>query len=417
VIFDQVAKFASYGFNKSHAAAYAVLAYQTAYLKANHPVEFFAASMTLERANQDKLTLFRQEMQRAGVRLLPPDVNRSKVDFAVEDTPRDGPAIRYALSAIRNVGAQAMAALVEERGRGGPYRDLFDLTGRLCGTGALNKRLLEGLIRAGALDRLHPNRAQLLAAVDSALRYGAARGAQAASSQVSLFGSVLGEPELPRPELPAVGELPALERLQQEFEALGFYLSAHPLDGYRSGLKRLGVIAAADLVEHIKSGGPPLVRLAGMVLGKQERSTERSRFAFVQLSDPSGTFEVTLFSEVLGRARELLDGGRPLLVTGDARLEGEAVKILASSVEALDERIAGAGRRGTVEIRLSDAGVVERLTGLLTTNGEAAAKVRLILPLDEAEEVTLALPEGYGLPFARRVDLEGLPGVAAVRDL
>ncbi|HET6519199.1 MAG TPA: OB-fold nucleic acid binding domain-containing protein, partial [Geminicoccaceae bacterium] len=258
----------------------------------------------------------------------------------------------------------------------------------------------------------------LCAGIDVALRYGTARAAQAESSQASLFGTVLGdEPELPHPALPEADEYPALERLQQEFEALGFYLSAHPLDGYRAGLERLGVVPAAGLVEHIRSGGPPLVRLAGMVLGKQERSTERSRFAFVQLSDPSGTFEVTLFSELLGRARELLESGRPLFIVGDARLEGEAVKVLASGVEGLDERVA-AGSRSTVEIRLSDAGVaVARLPALLTTNGEAAAKVRLILPIDGEEEVTVALPETYGLPFARRVDLEGLPGVAAVRDL
>jgi DNA polymerase-3 subunit alpha len=339
-IFEQVAKFASYGFVKAHATAYALLAYQTAYLKANHPLEFFAAAMTMDRANQDKLGLYRQEIARSGIRLLPPDINFSDATFAVEDGP-DGAAIRYALAAIRGVGLQAARALVEERAAHGPFADVFDLVARAGGK-VLNRRLLEALIRGGALDALHGNRQALLEGIELALRYGNAHAAQAASDQASLFGGLLEQAPLPKPALPEVADLPVLERLQQEFDALGFYLSAHPLDGYRVTLDRLGVTASDQLT----ACGGQRVKLAGVVLGKQERATSRSRFAFVQLSDPSGTYEVTVFAELLGRARERLESGEPLLIEGEVRIEGDAVRVLAGSIERLDAVLAnGRARR------------------------------------------------------------------------
>ena len=312
-IFEQVAKFASYGFPKAHATAYALLAYQTAYLKANHPVEFFAAAMTMDRGNQDKLSLYRQEIARCGIRLLPPDVNHGDANFTVEDGP-DGPAIRYALAALRGVGVQAVEALVAERNAAGPFVDMFDMTARTGGR-VLNRRLLEALIRAGALDSLHGNRRALLDGVELALRYGNAHAAQAASDQTSLFGGLSGHAQLPKPALPAVEDFPVLERLQQEFEALGFHLSAHPLDGYRTSLEKLGVV----LSDQLPAYGGQRVKLAGVVLGKQERSTPRSRFAFVQLSDPGGTFEVTVFAELLSRSRARLEAGDPLLIEGEVR--------------------------------------------------------------------------------------------------
>ncbi len=411
-IFEQVAKFASYGFPKAHATAYALLAYQTAWLRANHPVEFFAAAMTMDRANQDRLNVYRQEIAKAGIALLPPDVNHGDASFSVEDRP-EGAAIRYALAAIRGVGVQAVEALVVERDRKGPFEDLFDLTARAGGK-LLNRRLLEALIKAGALDSLHPNRQQALAGIDLALRFGAAHAEQAASDQVSLFGSLLEQPQLPRPRLPEAPDLPQLERLQQEFEALGCYLTAHPLEGYLASLAKLGVTPSDQLA----LCGGQRVKLAGVVLGKQERSTARSRFAFVQLSDPSGVFEVTLFAEQLAEARPLFETSQPLLVEGDVRLDGEAVKVLASSVSALDAALANGGRRleSQIEIRLADARAVEGLADLLGPHGDGSARVRVVLALD-AEEVAIELGEAHRLALARRIDLERRAGVLAVVDL
>jgi DNA polymerase III subunit alpha len=412
-IFEQVAKFASYGFPKAHATAYALLAYQTAYLKANHPLEFFAAAMTMDRANQDKLNLYRQEIAKAGIRLLPPDVNHGGATFTVEDGPQ-GPAIRYALAAIRGVGVQAVDALVEERRARGPFADVFDLTARTGGR-VLNRRLLEALIRAGALDNLHDNRRQLLDSVELALRYGNAHAAQAASDQTSLFGGMPEHGPLPKPALPAVADLPVLDRLQQEFEALGFYLSAHPLDGYRASLERLGITASAQLL----ACGGQRVRLAGVVLGRQERATARSRFAFVQLSDPSGTYEVTVFAELLGRARERLESGAPLLIEGEVRIEGDALKVLASTIERLDAVLANGGARaaGAIEIRLSDPAVARELADLLGPHGDGGARVRLVLPLGSDREVAIDLGDDHRLARTRRMDLERRAGVLGVIDL
>ena len=412
-IFEQVAKFASYGFPKAHATAYALLAYQTAYLKANHPLEFFAAAMTMDRANQDKLTLYRQEIARSGIRLLPPDVNHGAATFTVEDGP-DGPAIRYALAAIRGVGVQAVDALVEERTLRGPFADVFDLTARTGGR-VLNRRLLEALIRGGALDSLHGNRRCLLDGVESALRYGNAHAAQETSDQASLFGGLLEHAPLPKPALPEVADFPELERLQQEFEALGFYLSAHPLDGYRSSLKRLGVTPSDQLAAY----GGQRVRLAGVVLGKQERATARSRFAFVQLSDPSGTFEITVFAELLGRSRERLESGRPVLVEGEVRIEGDALRVLAGSIETLDAALANGGARAVagIEVRLSDPAAARELADLLGPHGDGGARVRLVLPLDADQEVAIDLGDAHRLALARRMDLERRAGVLGVIDL
>jgi len=417
-IFDQVAKFASYGFNKSHAAAYALLAYHTAYLKANHAVEFYAASMTMDRGNQDKLNLFRQEIAKTGIPLLPPDINRSEATFIVEDPDAENgqeqSGIRYALAAIKGVGAQAVDVIAAERSAKGRFLDLFDLTARV-GTGVFNKRLLEAMIKAGALDAFDDNRQRLIASIEPALRYGAAHAEDEASSQESLFGGGLGSDSLPKPKIPDVEDLPELERLQQEFSVLGFYLSAHPLDGYRSSLARMHVVNAEDLP---RCGGQR-VKLAGIILGKQERTTARSRFAFVQLSDPTGTYEITLFSELLGSARDLLEGDQPLLIEGEVRLDGDIVKVMANAVQALDQAVStGRGRAavGRIAVRLADATAANKVSRLLGPHGDGSARVRLVLALDGAEEVTIDLGKEHRLALGRRIDLERQAGVVSVSD-
>ena len=411
-IFEAVAKFASYGFNKSHAVAYALLAYRTAWLKANRPHEFYAAAMGVEIANHDKLAAFRQEMARRGLALLPPDVDRSEVGFAVERRADGSVAVRFALAAIRGVGEQAMAALVAERRRGGGFADLLDLVDRV-GTRGLNRRVLEALVQAGALDRLDPCRRRLFEAIEPALRWAQAAAEARASGQASLFGG--GEALLPpRPALPELADWPAAERLQREFQTLGFFLSAHPLDAYAPALARLGVVPLAGLAERLEGGGRERVLLAGVPIGRQERVSERGRWAFVLLSDPSGQLEVTLYAELLGEARELLDAHTPVLVEADARLEEGALRVVAQRVEALAARLA-AQPQGLVEIRLAEAAAAAGLAPLLAGE-ERGARVRLVVPCG-AEEVVLALPPAFALSFARRPDVARLPGVRGLREL
>ncbi|HEX3953244.1 MAG TPA: DNA polymerase III subunit alpha, partial [Stellaceae bacterium] len=263
LIFDQMAKFAGYGFNKSHAAAYALVAYQTAYLKANHPVEFLAASMTLDLGNTDKLNVFRQELTRLGIALLPPDINRSEVTFAVETDPKTGkPAIRYALAAVKGVGAQAMADIVAERARKGPFKDLFDLALRLD-TKSFNKRQFENLAKAGAFECLNPNRAQTFTAAELLLRQASRAAEERQDGQHSLFGGAdLGFAA--RPALPVVPDWPPVERLQHEFDAIGFYLSSHPLDPYGKSLERAGILRWVDVPAALAAGTSSRFRVAGI---------------------------------------------------------------------------------------------------------------------------------------------------------
>ncbi|MEM7020959.1 MAG: DNA polymerase III subunit alpha [Pseudomonadota bacterium] len=416
-IFEQVAKFASYGFPKAHATAYALLAYHTAYLRSHHPLEFFAAAMTMDRGNQDRLGLYRADLRKADIPVLPPNINRSYAEFAVE-RGQSGGAIRYALAAIRGVGVQAVDQIVGERTKDGPFNDLFDLVARV-GTKVLNRRLLEALTKAGALDELGGNRQQLLGGIDAALRYGSAHAEQAASDQTSMFGSILEQPHLPKPALPDVTELSVLELLQQEFDVLGFYLSAHPLDGYWPSLTRLGVVPSAEL----ESVAGQRVKLAGVILGKQERTTARSRFAFLQLSDPSGTFEVTLFSEVLARAREHLEASQPILIDGEVRLDDDVIKVLASSVSPLDTALEHArsnGHRRTaerVEVKLADCVAATGLEDLLGEAESSSVRVRLVVPIEGEGDVTIELADSHRLALMRRPDLERRSGVLEVVDL
>jgi DNA polymerase-3 subunit alpha len=411
-IFDLVAKFAGYGFNKSHAAAYALVAYQTAYLKANFPVEFLAALMTLDLGNTDKLNLFRQECDRLGIKLLPPDINRSGVEFTVETTP-EGQAIRYALAAVKGVGAQAMRAVVAEREAHGRFNDLLDFAGRLD-LKSFNKRQFESLAKAGAFDCINGNRAQTLAAAELLLRHASAAASERESQQVSLFGDA---PEAaPRTALPQQPDWTAMERLQHEFEAIGFYLSSHPLDAYGRSLERVGVVRSAELPARLAMGGSTRFKVAGIVVGKRERTSARgSRYAFLQMSDASGFFEVTVFSEVLSQARSLLEAGQPLLVTLDARAEEESLRLTAQRIEALDGVVAQAA--AGLKVFLGDREALAPFRTLIGRESGGKGRVTVVVPLPPAREVEIALPGGFRIGPRVRAAVKSLPGIAEVLDV
>ena len=412
-IFEQVAKFAGYGFNKSHAAAYALVAYHTAYLKANHPVEFLAALMTLDLGNTDKLNVFRGECDRLGIKVLPPDINRSDVEFAVETTPQ-GMAIRYALAAVKGVGAQAMRQLVEERKARGPFRDLFDLARRLD-VKSFNRRQFECLAKAGAFEVLNRNRAQTFAACEMLLRHAAAAASERESQQVNLFGD--GDQSAVRgPALPVVQDWPPIERLQQEFDAIGFYLSSHPLDAYGKSLERVGVVRLADLAARLTVGGPSRFKLAGVVIGRKERTSARgSRFAFVQMSDASGVFEVMMFSEVLGQARPLLDSGQPLLIHVDVRAEEETLRLTAQRVELLDGVVAHAA--AGLKVFLGESDALTPLRGLMQRELGGRGRVTVVVPVPPSREVEILLPGGFKISPRVRAAVKSLPGILDVHDV
>src|SRR5215472_13643804 len=410
-IFDQMAKFAGYGFNKSHAAAYALLAYQTAYLKANYPVEFLAALMTLDLGNTDKLNVFRQELDRLGIRLLPPDINRSQVTFTVE--PGDKPAIRYALAAVKGVGAQAMAELVVERDARGRFKDLADFSRRLEAK-SFNRRQFESLAKAGAFDSLNPNRAQTFAAAEQLLRQASHAAEERESRQVSLFAGI--DPAFaPRPSLPLVADWPPVERLQHEFAAIGFYLSSHPLDPYGKSLERAGIIRWADLPAGLAANPTNRFRLAGIVIGRKERTSGRgNRFAFVQMSDASGTFEVTLFSEMLREARGLLDSDQPLVVTVDVRSEEESLRLTVQKIEPLDTVVAGAA--AGLRVFVGEARALSNLKSVIAREAGGCGRISVVLDLP-AREVEIAIPGGFKVGPQTQAAVKSLPGIIDVHDI
>jgi len=418
LIFDQMAKFAGYGFNKSHAAAYALVAYQTAYLKANYPVEFMAASMTLDLGNTDKLNHFRQELGRLGIALLPPDINRSEVSFAVEtDTKSGKPAIRYALAAVKGVGEQAMRDLVAERTANGPFKDLFDFALRLDAK-SFNRRQFESLVKAGAFECLNPNQAQSFAAAELLLRQASRAAEERQDGQASLFGGAAGLPDrgfAARPALPLVADWPGVERLQNEFDAIGFYLSSHPLDPYGRSLERAGILRWVDLPAALAAGGATRFRLAGIVIGKKERTSARgSRYAFVQLSDTTGVFEVTLFSEVLGQARALIDGGQPLIITLDVRREEESLRLTAQKIEPLDSVVAHAA--AGLRVFVGEADALPQLKSLIAREAGGRGRVTVVLDLP-GSEVEMTLPGGFRVDPRIRAAVKSLPGIVDVHDI
>ncbi|MEO3431763.1 DNA polymerase III subunit alpha [Inquilinus sp. CAU 1745] len=409
-IFDQVEKFAGYGFNKSHAAAYALVAYQTAYLKANHPVEFMAASMTLDLGNTDKLNVFRQELDRLSVPLLIPDVNRSDAVFGVEKQA-EGKAIRYALGAVKGVGSEAMAALVRERTANGPYADAFDFARRLDSK-VVNKRQLENLIRAGAFDSLNDNRAYLHGGVDVLVRYAQATAEEKNSGQDSLFGG--SGVALSAPKLPARADWDQMQRLDEEFGAIGFYLSAHPLDTMNTA--RVGATPSNEMFRRLRARMSTKFKVAGIVLSKREMTTKTgNRMAFIQLSDTGGVFEVTFFSETMGRLRELLEEAVPLLVSIEAQAKDDDWRLTATAVEALDNAIANAGVHLKVFVNDNEAAPTLRAT--LDREGKGKGRISIFVPVDPVREVEIALPERYAVTARGRAALKAIPGVIDVQEI
>jgi DNA polymerase-3 subunit alpha len=280
------------------------------------------------------------------------------------------------------------------------------------GTRIINKRLLESLARSGALDTLEPNRRRVVDGADALLRYAAAAAEAAQSDQVSLFGGS-GTAQVPKPALASVEDWPALERLQMEFDVLGLYLSAHPLDGYRAALQRLGVITGDSLRSLAGMGGR--FKLAGVVVSRQERVTERTRLVRLIVSDAAAQYEITAFSELMGQARELLDGTAPLYFEVDARVDGDILRLTAQRIQKLDDVVDMA--RSAVEITLAAPNVAQRLKAMLQQQSANGARVRLVVPMPGTEDAILALPADFVLVSGQRLDVERLAGVVAVRDV
>ena len=421
-IFELVDKFAGYGFNKSHAAAYALVSYHTAYLKANFREEFLAASMTLELANTDKLSGFAAEARKSGIAVLQPCINTSAVEFdAVPGDPEKPGAIVYALAALKNIGTAAMDTLVAERATNGPFKHLADFATRIDPK-ALNKRAIEMLAAAGAFDKLEPNRSLVHGNADVILSEAGKRGADNAVGQFDMLGAMSSggkKSDVVLKLRPARMWTP-MERLEMEFSAVGYFLTGHPLDEYETALVSMGVKRYADFAAEVS--GSASARIAAIVVSARERrSAKGNKFAFGLFSDASGQFEAIIFGDTLAASRDLLEAGTPVLLSvGADRVDGDTLKLRVDSIQALDAVVGNVDSQlriafepGKLSLQRLGPAFAELRSHLKPGRGE----IRLVVAIpEEAREVEVALPGRYDVSPSSRGLLSTVPGVMAVME-
>lgn len=405
-LFDLIDKFAGYGFNKSHAAAYALLAYQTAWLKAHYPAEFYAGSMAFDIHLTDKLTVFVDDMRRMGLTCLAPDINRSLADFSVEAIPSEGEdkrlgfAVRYALGGLKGVGEKAMEQLVAEREAAGPFKNLDDFADRIEPR-LLNRRQLESLAAAGAFDGVHADRAGVHAAAEMILSVAASNAEARESGQGGLFGDA--ETSHADVRIPPHQAWTVADRMAQEKDAFGFYFSAHPVDRYKHladarGAKSYGMVCQSSMPVP-NAEGRAMTIMAAMVEDVRWRETKRgARYANATFSDSSGQFQASCFDEEACKAIEELskDGDCALLVVELDRLPGEETpRVTVRGVEPF-RAIASASRMVlVVDVETTEA--VETLAALLAGAGGGRSEIFLRAPLSDGRAARLFLGDQYSL--------------------
>jgi len=408
-VFELMAQFAGYGFNKSHSAAYALLAYHTAYLKAHCPVEFMAALLTAETGNQEKVVKYIAECREMGITVLAPDVNSSDWSF----TP-GGAAIRFGLGAVRNVGFNTVQAIQASRTELGRFDSLFQFC-EVVDARVLNRRVLESLVKAGAMDSLGAHRAALLEVADRALERGARLQRDKESAQHALFGGAAAQPAAP-PALPEVDEWPEHERLGYEKEILGFFITGHPLARYEGRLRELKTTPIAELET---TGNNDAVRVAGIVVRvRAMRSKKGERWAIATLEDLTGVVDLLIFPEAFRRLESRFYPDAVLLVKGRARAEEPGVRLAVQDAAPLEEALPGNGgaaaTRVVITLDLSRMSVetIERLDALFQRKpGRCRVEFKLPPELGEhrgGKEVRVALDDEL------LAELKGLCGEAAV---
>ncbi|WP_292896028.1 MULTISPECIES: DNA polymerase III subunit alpha [unclassified Nitratireductor] len=402
-IFDLLAKFADYGFNKSHAAAYAIVSYQTAYLKAHYPVEFLAASMTYDMANTDKLNDFRRDAMRLGIEVVSPSVLTSHRPFEVGENK-----IYYALAAIKGVGDAAVEHIVEKRNEK-QFESLEDFCARIDPK-IVGKRVFESLIQAGAFDCFGHDRAALFGGIDRLMGMAARAAEDAAMGQGDIFGmSGGGEPQ--KIHLPAVEPWSAADKLHREFQVVGCYLSAHPLDEYAEILEKMRVQNWADFQAAVKRGATA-GRLAGTVTSKQERRTRTgNKMGIIQLSDATGQYEAVLFSEALAQYRDLLEAGSSVVIMVGAENRPEGVNLRIQAVQSLEEE--ACRMQKALRIYLRDPRPLPAISSQLTQRGDA--QVSLVVIKDGGQgEIEVGLPNRYRISPQIAAAMRAVPGVVEV---
>ncbi|MBR1601186.1 MAG: DNA polymerase III subunit alpha [Alphaproteobacteria bacterium] len=408
-IFDQMEKFASYGFNKSHAAAYSLISYQTAYLKAHYPVEFMCAIMDFDIANTDKISFYVDEVRRMGIKVLVPDINYSDALFKVEDGN-----IRFALTGIKGVGEASMRALTEERERNGKFKSISDFIHRVD-IKQMNRKQLEALIKAGAFDCLDANRNKLNSNIEQILNHMSASCELKNSAQSSLFGVQELEAEVKLKDYP---DWPDLERLQQEADAIGFYLSAHPLSVYSGSVDRLGIKTYTEATRAIKKGDSIVANLAGCVQSVTKKISKKNKpFAIVKLSDSSSSYEGLVFGDVYTQCLPALQSGLPLYIQAKIEKSDDDLppKMIFNVVRTLDAEITENSKGLIIEV--NNISAVRPIREALSTEHYGNYKI-YIKPELADWDIRIQLKNGYALDNGTLLtSLRSIAGVTTVKEL
>jgi DNA polymerase-3 subunit alpha len=380
-IFDLMEKFAGYGFNKSHSAAYALIAYQTAYLKAHYQVEFMAALLNSFLNTTDQVVKLINECRDKSIEILPPDVNLSNKDFTVVEGK-----IRFGLGAVKNVGETAIEVILSSRVDQGPFESIYELCQRVD-TQKVNRRVLEQLIKCGAMDTIHPSRARTLAALDDALEKAQVMQRDRQSGQMNMFGLLRSKKKASAPVLPDVPDWDSRATIQFEKESLGFYISGHPLDFYA---EQLAAVCTADTQAVKEKREGTEVVLCGMVSVIKELTTKRGdRMAFLALEDKQGILEVVSFSDTFPQARPLLEGDEPLVVFGKVQHDEKGSKVIANRVLSLEDAQMQTVDSVCIHLHTArlDRDEIARLRHVLMTHpGDCKTVLHLVVE-DEAEAV------------------------------
>jgi len=383
-IFDLMAKFAGYGFNKSHSAAYALIAYQTAYLKAHYPVEFMAALLNSVLSNTDQVVKLMNECHDKGIEVLPPDVNLSDRDFTVVEGK-----IRFGLAAVKNVGESAIESILRSRNNEGAFRSIYDFCERVD-TQRVNRRVIEQLIKCGAFDSIHNSRASTFAALDTALERAQVVQRDRQSGQLNMFELLRNRKRAASPPLPDVPAWDSRTTLQYEKESIGFYVSGHPLDHYAD---QLATLCSADSQRVREKPEGTQAILCGLITVTKELTTKRGdRMAFLTLEDKLGTLEVVAFPEVFSQSRELLEQDEPKVVIGTVQHDEKGSKVIAERILTLEDAQVEAVESVRIHLKAEQLNrdTIERLRHLLISHA-GECETFLHVDVEREAEAVIAL--------------------------
>lgn len=401
-IFDLVAKFAGYGFNKSHAAAYGLISYQTAFLKANYPVEMLVALLNNDIDDTDKISIFIDEARALGIEVIKPDINSSTAEFSIQYHNEKGKIV-YGLGALKNVGIAAMRDLVSERQENGPYKDFWEFV-RRSNNKIINKRQLESLIKAGVIDEYWKNRSQLVESIPIIDSYHAYQTENKDENQIDLFS--FDKLDQPTPKLPDVREWSNRERLDNECLAFGFYFNEHPLGAYKELFKNKD-IADAQYIREELIDGYSLVKIAAIPVSVKTRSSPKGRYVSCIMSTPTGVIDIAIFNDdILERNRDYLYNKVPLLIDADVRKDDGGARVSARNITELDKYLAD--NIGGISFHINDPAGVDSVHEILSNKEDKKGYHIKIKTFVKNKFISISLDKKYKLDLTE-IDINNLP--------